>query len=462
MMLLSLRGAQAQIVARPESTAKSPPYQRLRYDEDYTYLRDPTKRSDLWDPIKYISLNDAGDTYLSFGGEIRERYELYHNDRWNPNALDQDGFLLQRYLFHADLHLGPSVRVFGQLQSSLENWRKGGPRPIDEDRLDVHQLFVDVRLPVDFGEHSELTLRVGRQELAYGSARLVGVREAPNIRQAFDAVRLLTRIGKWRADAFISRPVEDDPGVFDDWGVDDVKFWGAYATHPLPFLKGGNVDLYYLGLDRPKARFVQGTADELRHSIGGRVFGKRGAFDYNVEGTLQFGSFGDSDILAWMLTSDTGYTFESVAMTPRLGLNAHVISGDTDASNVALGTFNALFPRANYFGEIALIGAANIFDLHPSLDLHVTKNLTITADWDVFWRYSTDDGIYDAGGNPMRGVDGDARFIGHQPGVGISWQINRHASFNAAYAHFFAGDYIKSSGPGADVDYVAVWLQYRF
>jgi hypothetical protein len=134
----------------------------------------------------------------------------------------------------------------------------------------------------------------------------------------------------------------------------------------------------------------------------------------------------------------------------------------TNRDDNTLGTFNAMFPRANYFGEIALIGAANIFDLHPSLDLHLTTKLTLSADWDFFWRYSTEDGIYDAGGSVLRPADGDARFIGHQPGVGVAWQIDRHTSFNVTYSHFFAGDYIKSSGPGADVDFVAVWLQYRF
>jgi len=88
--------------------------------------------------------------------------------------------------------------------------------------------------------------------------------------------------------------------------------------------------------------------------------------------------------------------------------------------------------------------------------------VTLSADWTFFWRHSTHDGIYDAGGNVLRRADGDARVIGHQPGIGISWQNERHTSFNAVYSHFFAGDFIKSSGPAADVDFVAVWLQYRF
>lgn len=446
----------------PKDRFEPPAYQKLRYDENYLYLRDPAKRSDLWDPIKYLPLNNEGDWYLSLGGEARERYEFYNNYRWNPASLDDDGYLLQRYLLHADLHLGPSLRVFSQLQASLEDWREGGPRGTDEDRLDVHQFFVDLRLPVHVAENDRITLRVGRQELMYGSQRLISVRESPNIRRAFDAVRLLTHFGDLHVDAFLARPVEDDPGSFDDWGDDDTKFWGVYASHPFPLLAGASVDLYYLGLDRPDATFVQDTSEEQRHSVGGRLFGKHGAWDYNLEGVFQWGSFGSGDIIAWTVASDTGYTFEGIACTPRVGLRADVISGDTSPTDNTLGTFNALFPRGAYFGEIALIGPANLLDVHPSLELHLTKSVTISADWDFFWRYSTDDGLYDNGGNVIRGADGSARFIGHQPSIGMEWQIERHTTFSVVYSHFFAGNFIEESGPSADVDFVGAWVQYRF
>src|SRR5438552_1013722 len=110
-LLIFARAALGQIIIPPESAAKPPLYQRFRYDEDYTYLRDPAKRTDFFDPIKYIPLNSAGDWYLSFGGEVRERYEMYNNNRWNPKSPDDDGYLLQRYLLSADLHLGPSLRI---------------------------------------------------------------------------------------------------------------------------------------------------------------------------------------------------------------------------------------------------------------------------------------------------------------------------------------------------------------
>jgi hypothetical protein len=54
-------------------------------------------------------------------------------------------------------------RFFGELQSGLENGRKGGPRLTDLDKLDIHQAFVDIGLLQH--EHHKLTLRLGRQEV---------------------------------------------------------------------------------------------------------------------------------------------------------------------------------------------------------------------------------------------------------------------------------------------------------
>lgn len=455
----AVSGALAQ---EGDAALAPPPYQLLRFNEDYSSLADPAKRTDVWDPLKYIPLSDSGDLSLSFGGEARLRYERYDNYRWDPASPDQDGYLLQRYLVHADLRVGDSLRLFSQLQASLENWRAGGPRPTDENRLDVHQLFADIRLWSGASDET-VTLRAGREEMSFGSQRLISVRESPNIRRAFDAVHLLVRLDDWRIDAFLSRPVEDDSGSFDDWGEDGTSFWGFYATHPLPILPGAKLDLYYLGLRRPDAAYVQGVADELRHSIGARLFGEQGGWDYNFESLVQFGTFGDADILAWTLGTDTGCTFASVPLRPRLGLRADVISGGSNANSGRLGTFNPLFPKGAYFGEIALIGPANLFDVHPTLDLHVTEQFTVSVDWDIFWRYSTDDGLYDNGGNVLRDPAGsDARFVGHQPGFSLEWEIGRHTTLSASYAHFFAGDFIKQSGAGADVDFVAVWLTYKF
>jgi len=258
--------------ARADETR--PPFKLLRYDEDYSFLADPARRTDWWDAMKYVPIAGGGAGFLSFGGEARERFEAYENEFFSTNPNADNAYFLQRYLLHADYHPTEWLRAFGQLQSSLEDGRPGGPRPTDRDSIDVHQLFADVA--VKTREDGRLTLRAGRQEMSYGSERLISVREGLNNRRAFDAVRLLYRDGSVSVDAFISSPVEVDRGVFDDQNIRDVWFWGGYATVPFPRLPGIKLDFYYLGLHNPRAAYAQGVGSEERHTIGTRFFGKLG------------------------------------------------------------------------------------------------------------------------------------------------------------------------------------------
>jgi hypothetical protein len=124
MTMLALVLLENQALGQPPCPPALPPYQSLRYDEEYTFLRNPSCRTDVWDPVKYIPLNEKGDWFLSLGGEAWLRYEYFHNAEWGQGPQD-DGFLLQRYMAHADLHLGPSARLFVQLKSALENGRDG-------------------------------------------------------------------------------------------------------------------------------------------------------------------------------------------------------------------------------------------------------------------------------------------------------------------------------------------------
>ena len=438
-----------------------PPFKKLRYDESYEYLRDPGHPSDYLDAIKFIPLNTNRDWYLTLGGEIRERFEYYHNNLWGRGPQDDNGYLLQRYMIHADAHLGDYFRLFAQFKSGLEDDRNGGPRPTDRDDFDLHQAFFDARIP--WSDTDSLTLRAGRQELAYGSSRLVLFREEPNVRRSFDGLKVILEWHGWRLDAFVVKPVRTRTGVFDDDPDPDQNFWGLYAVTPVSWLPGGNIDFYYLGLDRKNASFAQGTAHELRHSIGTRIWGRKSAWDYNLEFVYQFGTFGSGDIQAWTAASDVGFTFENAPLEPRLGLKANVTSGDNNPNNPDLQTFNPLFPRGAYFGEPALIGPANHIDVHPELALALHRNLILTLNWDCFWRENTHDGIYGPAVNVIQsGRTSDARYVGHQAEVMWEWRVDRHITFTADYAHFFAGDFLKQTTPGKDVGYFSLWVTFRF
>src|SRR5262245_2105028 len=117
--------------ATPAPTSTPQSYLQQRYDEDWSYLRDKTRRTDPLNTLKYIPLNDRG-WYVSLGGEARLRYEYFSEFAFGAGPQDSNGYLLQRYLLHADWHLGTRVRVFTQLQSGIETGRNGGPRLTDD------------------------------------------------------------------------------------------------------------------------------------------------------------------------------------------------------------------------------------------------------------------------------------------------------------------------------------------
>jgi hypothetical protein len=435
------------------------PYQLHRADENYRYLRDLVSRTDFWDPIKYIPLNGSGDWYLSLGGEVRERYEYFNHYKWG--ASPGSGYLLQRYFLHADLYMGEHLRVFTQLQSSLEDGRVGGPRPTDLDELDLHQGFLDVKFNLE--GNGSFVLRSGRQELAFGSQRLVSVREGPNMRLSFDGFRAMLRAGGIQLDGFVTRPVENNRYIFDNETDKNRALWGVYSALPLPAATKANIDLYYLGYHNGEMSFDQGSGRETRHSMGSRLWRIAKPFDYNFEFVYQWGRFGKGDIQAWMAASDTGYTFMSLPLQPRLGLKANITSGDRDKNNPNLQSFNPLFPDGAYFSQDNLISTSNQIDLNPSVALHFTDRLSLSMNWDLLWRESIHDGTYNNGVVLVRpDKNSTARYIGSQTQARLRWNIDRHITFIAIYAHFFTGQFLRETGPARNVNYGTTWITYKF
>lgn len=446
----------------PQGCPPLSPYALLRQDEDYSDLRNPACLQDFWDPLKFIPFGSDG--YVTIGGELREWYEGFHNANWGAGPKDDNGYLLQRTSLYSDWHLGSRFRFFGQLTSDIEAGRNGGPAPNMEATLWVEQGFGDFDL-VESARGS-LTLRLGRQEFEFGSGRLVDVREGPNVRLAFDGVDAIIKAASWHVDAFAARPVVNNIALFDDPPNHATMFWGAYGVRSLPSTHGGNIDVYYLGIDNKDATFSRGTAEEIRHTVGTRFWGEHRALVYNWEGMFQCGSFGHADIRAWAAAGHTGYNVRSIPLQPQIGINLGATSGDSDRPSAPLGTFNPLFPTGIYFGEgdVNLNGPSNMLRIGPSATLHLRRNLSLVLGYDFFWRESLEDGIYGLGVNLLwSGLNNRNRYIGRQPSAGVYWQASRHIGVAAAYTHFLVGPFLTDrASPGKDVDYAAIWASYKF
>lgn len=417
-------------------------FKLMRYDEDYSVLKDSV--GTFYNRFKFLPLSADKKNYLSFGGEARLEYVAFDNEDWGRLGIGHNNFLLQRYDLHTDLHLGERIRVFAQIRSALQGGRKNGSRPIDKDAMNIQNLFVDVEAWKK--DDKSIKLRAGKQEMDYGSGRLISVREGPNARLYFTGAKLMYASKSFSVDAFAMLADTINPGSFDNKTSKNINLWGAYSK--TIFQRAGNLDLYYIGIRRDQSVFEEGAAKEIRHTVGARLWKSGGGLIYNMEAAYQFGTFGSGRIAAWTASAEMGYSFEDTNLKPTINLRNDYISGDRNAGDGRLNTFNPIYPKGGYFGFSPQIGPVNLIDIHPYATLLLRPNLTFQADVVFNWRYSLQDGVYRPSGTlNLEGAASTKRYIGTAYLASVVYGLNKFLSMNTGIQYFSTGKFINDIVP---------------
>lgn len=430
-----------------------PVLQSLRYDEDWSLLANPDCKQGAVDDLKFISLGHE-DWYLSIGGEIRYRYENYENYGFGTDPETASGYILQRYLLHSDWHFGSHFRLFTQFQSGLEEGRNGGPRLTDKDIADLHQAFFDIT-----DSSQNVRLRVGRQEIEFGTGHIIGESEGLNIRRAFDGFRFTFKHGRWTWNSTLTHPVLLRPDTYAIPNHQQTE-WGAGFTRARE--RGGWAG-YYIALNRKVASFNGKVGKEIRHTLGTRIWDKGKLFDYDAEFIFQPGTFASGNIYAGAISTNDGFTPRNLKFQPRLGVRFDYATGDSDRAGSNLNTFNPLFPNPTYSSLSALLGPSNLTDLGPTIRFTLNSKTAISPEMPFYWRSSTHDGIYNFAGFMIRpGNLSNARFVGYQPGLTLDRSFSTHFSSTAGYFYFFTGQFLRDTPPAKGVGYVYATITFRF
>ncbi|RAV29004.1 alginate export family protein [Sinomicrobium soli] len=431
-----------------------PEFQQMRYNEDYSGLEKDTVRN-WYHRLKYKKIGK--NAYVSFGGDFKTQYLIMDNENWNPDTQDNDGFMLTRWLFHADLHLSEKIRVYGELQSALANSREVLV-PVEENPLKLHQLFMDYK---PFQE-TPITFRLGRQEVSYGSTRLISLRDAPNTRRSFDGIKVLFSEGNIKTDIFYLHAVVDKTGIFDDASSPDLRLFGAFSDIATA-KEEMHFNFYFLGFYNKNALFYDGAGTEKRYTIASRVFKNRGTWWYDLEGGYQFGSIGSRRISAWSIALATSYRFTSIKYTPEIGLKADLISGDKDNTDKTQQTLNTMFGPGAYFGMAAPLAPSNLMDIHPDLKLRFSEKITLSCDYAFLWRYSRGEGIYRPNMVPFfEHNDASSRYIGSQISGVFFYKANKHLSLLTGLSWFNTGEYLREVSPGKNITFGFASAQLKF
>ncbi len=165
------------------------------YDADYRYLESPAfGQVDFFSPLKRIHAGE--DWLLSLGGEERVRY-MDENGGYARFTGQVNTYELIRSRVYTDVWYLDRFRVYAEMQDSRIANNDLPPLPNDVNHADIQNLFADAKL---FAVNQQPAyVRVGRQEMYFGSQRLISPSDFPNVRRTFQgaAPSGWARTGTW-------------------------------------------------------------------------------------------------------------------------------------------------------------------------------------------------------------------------------------------------------------------------
>ncbi len=431
--------------------------QYLRYNDDFSYLDTVSKKG--LEKLKYIPA--AKTVKLSLGGEVREQLQWYNNinfgDGPSTYVKTTTWQLWHRIMAHANLDLSQKLRIFMQLSST---YRFLNPNPlvpeIDQNKLSVHQAFLDYSIGTRF------MVRTGRQEISYGSHRLITFREGPNTRLTFDAAVFKYLNRKRKIDVFVICPVISRKAVFDDQHFKDVTL-GFYGIEKLN--KKLSVDYYFMHFHSKRRRYNFVTGTENRQVSGFRLSTANQKMNYEIEFTYQFGKFNQLAISAYGLSADLHYNIPGKKNIV-FGFAGNYMTGDKNINDKKLNTYNLLYSKPQY-GLTAPIGATNMITASPYIKISPVRNYNMYVSTTLMWRQSTQDGTYNPGAVQVRPTpEYQQRCSEKQLGTLVvmesNYTINPNLSLAVDASKFFAGNYVHKTGDGKDITYLSFKASFKF
>ena len=401
-----------------------------------------------------LTLGHDSTTWVGVSGQLRLRAE-----GWNGfgagapvGAEHDDVFGLGRLLTRGEFHLRSTLAVVAELKSSLGAGRTlpGGLRPSDEDVFDVEQLYGELGAGA---ARSRVAVRAGRFELLLGRERLVSPLDWANSRRTFQGASARATFGRTDALVFWVRPVIMRQRRAD--GPDSSRaLYGAQLSRTWPGLKA---ELYWLRTESNLGTFNGTAGPERRHTVGYRINRVPAArrIDADVEMAAQFGTVGGSSVAAWMLGSQVGWTFAG-RPAARVYAGFDAASGDR-ASGGAVQTFSQLFPLGHAFlGYADVHGRQNVVDLSIGTSIKPARDLSLQLDAHDFWRASRADALYAVDGSVSRpaGTGLPSRVGAEVDLTARRALLGGRVALQAGASHYFAGPFLKQSGPGQDINWV--------
>jgi len=439
--------------------------------------------------------------WLDIGFEYRARYESRQNDFRRAQENIDDPLLLRSRAYLGLKNILDPFRFAVEVQDSRRNHsdyndsadRRLSNDPKDIDHADFLQAYLELYFKEsifgkdDLGNNRPFWVRGGRLAWEDLDRRLIARNEWRNTTNTFQGIR--ANIGEkkndWQLEAFAVQPVQRFANQLDQvdhaqkfYGlVGDWRGWSDYVTiQPYYFyLKQNGNRVEYDGngtaySDRSVYTAIQQTRASIDREIntgGVRVYGvvPGTQWDYDASyskqwgevqrytGSLATGRYINVDHDAYAYTAEVGYTFNKHSWKPRFSGSYGVASGDKVSGTTATDTsdnqgFDRLFGFARPWSNNDYIQMNNIraAKIRAEFDPKVPFLDNVKVDTGFSW-YRLDSATDRwAAGNNLQDVTGNAgRDLGKEFDLRVRFPLSQYAALNLGYAHFWAGDFVKTT-----------------
>jgi hypothetical protein len=365
------------------------------------------------------------------------------------------------------------TRAYGGLEIRPTRWLTGYVQFIDAHALGLPLKYITANQRDTFDDRQaylefhlkEVKVFAGRQELKYGSERLVGISDWTNDSRTWDG--FLGRYGdKNRIDVFSTSVVAIHPTSLDKHGA-GLTFHGAVGTigtwvphmviQPFVYIKAF-----------PRVQGASGVfGTQTTVTPGAEVAGNiPGGFDFDALGALQRGSYANESITAAAGFIKAGYGLSHIAWKPRLRGEYDYASGNPHTDPLRMGTFDQQYPsNHNAFGLTDLFGFQNIKEERLNLDLTPVKHLTLLIQEESLQVATRFDNVYSgSAGTTIKAPTAGFRSgdLGHEFDASGKYVFHDYLVLNVGVGHLSSGTLLRENSHGAPLTLSYFGLTYRF
>lgn len=400
-----------------------------------------------------LGVNGQLASWLHVRGEFRTRIEGVLGSGFADN---KDAYWMDRFRLNATVRPAKSLAFVVQAHDARAFHKTAGSQTAPfRDTLDLRMAYGEIG--------SKQTVRIGRQEFAFGEQRLIGHLVWANTARSFDGARAMVKGKLGQIDAFAASVVTIDPKSFDKSGNGNL-ISGTYISLTTAIPKQTIEPYFFWRQSRNVAAELGGIASLHQATSGIRMAGKMPwALDYSGELAVQTGSVGPDDVMAWAGHGVVGKTLKAAPV--RTFGEYNYASGDSSSTDGARGTFDQLYPTGHdKLGLSDQVGWRNIHNVRAGVEVRPASKWLVAGSYHSWWLASATDALYSASGAVVaRSAAGIAgRYVGQEIDGQISYTYSPQLQIGGGYAHVIPGDFLKNTTPGRSYRAPYVMVTYVF